>query len=235
MKQQGIGFLINKVNYSETSYVVKIYTLEHGLKSFLFQGAKKKKGSILSPLLPIEFSFYQRNDSQLAKITDLTPIFTLSEVYSNPYKIGIVFFITEILQLTLHDGVEDKILFQFVQEEMLSLDEIQDLGNYPIYWFLEFMKIEGISPISEIENASYLDCENGHFTLTKPSSHFHLSGPEIYLFSKLLHKKKEELLSENISKTFRSQLLNSMLLYASHHYPKIKYLKTIEVLENTWN
>jgi DNA repair protein RecO (recombination protein O) len=235
MKQQGIGFLINKVNYSESSYVVKIYTLEHGLKPFLFQGAKKKKGSILSPLLPIEFSYYQRNDSQLAKITDLAPIFTLSEVYSNPYKIGIVFFITEILQLTLHEGVEDKNLFQFVQEEMLSLEEIQDLGNYPIYWFIEFMKLEGISPISEIDNASYLDCENGHFTVTKPSSHFHLSGSEITLFSKLIHKSKLELLSEYIPKSSRSQLLNLMLLYAGYHYPKIKHLKTIEVLENTWN
>jgi DNA repair protein RecO (recombination protein O) len=68
MKKTDSGILLKRIPYSETSLVLTIFTLLEGKKSFLFQGAKKKKGNVLLPLSPIELTYFQRDDSQLAKI-----------------------------------------------------------------------------------------------------------------------------------------------------------------------
>ena len=63
MKQTARGILIHRQAQSETSLMVTLLTEKEGLVTYLFQGAKKKRGLVLFPLAPVEFSFYRRTDS----------------------------------------------------------------------------------------------------------------------------------------------------------------------------
>ena len=58
------GIVLSKVDYSETSIILKLLTEKEGVKSFIFQGAKRKnkKGNIISPLAILSVEYYQRND-----------------------------------------------------------------------------------------------------------------------------------------------------------------------------
>ena len=92
MKYSEQGIIITRFSYSETSVMLKVFTKEHGLKSFLFQGAKKKKGVVLLPLSPIEFTCYQRDESHLAKMTDATLFYTFETIPFNPIKSTVIFY-----------------------------------------------------------------------------------------------------------------------------------------------
>ena len=61
------GIVLQKIDYSETSLIVKVLTAEFGLKSFIYQGAKrsKKKGQLVSPLSVLNMMLQPRACSYL--------------------------------------------------------------------------------------------------------------------------------------------------------------------------
>jgi DNA repair protein RecO (recombination protein O) len=236
MKKIDYGFVINRISYSETSLILRIFTLENGLKPFLFQGAKKKKGYLVAPLSPLEFSYYQRNDSSLAKMTEASLFVQLDTVFSHPIKSGLLFFQNEVLKEILHEGVEDRNLFQFIQTELLWLEHATEFTNYPIFWLLELMKSQGFMPQIEEENGYFLDMENGLITKHAPTTgHIYRTGDEVLTLIHVMDLEKEQFLSTSISKVTREKLLNLLLDYYALHFPNFGPLKSIEVLESVWH
>ena len=88
------GIVLQKVDYSETSLIVKVLTAEEGVLSFIYQGAKrkKKKGNLISPLAIINISYFNRADSAMGKITSVEPAVVYKDLAFNPYKSSILFF-----------------------------------------------------------------------------------------------------------------------------------------------
>lgn len=236
MKKIDNGFVITRIPYSETSLILRVFTLEQGLKPFLFQGAKKKKGYLVAPLSPLEFTFYQRNDSTLAKMTEASLFLQLDTVFSHPIKSGLLFFQNEVLKEILHEGVEDRNLFQFIETELRWLEHATEFTNYPIYWFIELAKSQGLMPQIEEEDGRFLDMENGLITKNAPATgHIYRTGEEVSTLAHLLELTKEELLSCSISKALREKLLHLLLEYYAFHFPNFGPLKSIEVLESVWH
>jgi len=82
------GIVLRKIDYSETSIILQVLTPTEGVKSFIFQGAKrkKKKGNIISSLALISIEFYQRGDSDMAKISAVEPLVIYNTITFDPYK-----------------------------------------------------------------------------------------------------------------------------------------------------
>jgi DNA repair protein RecO (recombination protein O) len=236
MKKIDNGFVIARIPYSETSLILRVFTLEQGLKAFLFQGAKKKKGYLVAPLSPLEFAYYQRNDSSLAKMTEASMFLQLDTVYSHPIKSGLLFFQNEVLKEILHEGVEDRNLFHFIQAELRWLEHATEFTNYPIFWLLEITRSQGFIPQIEEQNGLFLDMENGLITKNAPATgHIYRTGEEVNTLAHLIELTKEELLSTPISKAVREKLIHLLLEYFRFHFPHFGPLKSIEVLETVWH
>ena len=71
MKFQDRGIVLSRSAYSETSLIVTLFTESFGVQTFLFQGAKKKKGLVLFPLATVDITYYRRSDSQMGKLTEI--------------------------------------------------------------------------------------------------------------------------------------------------------------------
>ena len=234
MKTSEQGIIINRISYSETSLILKIFTLEHGLKSFLFQGAKKKKGIVLLPLSPIEFTYYQRDDSQLAKMHDASLLYTFSEIPFHPIKSTILFFKVEILSNVMHDGVKDPQLYGFIIEELKWLDNNNDCANYPIYWLLTLSNYLGFYPMRIENRAPYFDLENGEFSESTPNTFSYKTGYEVELLHELIGKDKETIVSKKLTKDIRKKILSILLNYFELHIPNFNHVNTIDVIESIW-
>ena len=233
MKVSEQGFLISRINYSESSSIVRCFTREQGLKAFLFQGAKKKKGYVLMPMAPLEFSCYQRNDSKLGKMTDAQLFISFREIPFHPVKSGLVYFMAEVLQNVLYEEVKDEHLFDFIDQEMNWLDRSSLVTNYPIYWMLEISKHLGFFPL--LGAGSYFDLEEGSFSESKPVNHRYLSGEIVALLHDLIQFEKNEMMAYSLNKKERKLVLNVLFDYFTFHLPNFKKLKTIEIIEETWS
>lgn len=234
MKKTAKGLILQRFSYSETSLIIHCFTENEGLKSFLFQGAKKKKGIVLLPLSPIEFSYYQKDENQLAKMTDATLYQSFATIPFDPVKSTVIFFQVEILTNVLHEGVVDTHLYDFLVCELAWLDEHNTLANYPIYWMLEVSQQLGFYPLKIEENTTYFDLENGEFLPYIPSNFTYKFGKEVNLLADILTLDKKQLLELPIPKELRKQTLQLLLTYFKYHIPNFNPTNSLEVIESIW-
>lgn len=234
MKKTDTGFLLKRIPYSETSLVLTIFTLSEGKKSFLFQGAKKKKGNVLMPLSPIELTYFQRDDSQLAKISETQLLHTFESVPFHPIKSTIVFFEVEVLQSILHEGVKDEQLFRFIESELCWLDNPVSLTNYPIYWMLELTKYLGFFPLKPDNKTPFLDLENGLFLGSAPLHTNYKNGIEVEWLSEFVNLSKEEILAIDLPKKHRKNCLSILIEFYKFHIPNFNLKDSIAIIESIW-
>jgi len=235
MKSVQTGILLRKLNYSETSLILHFYTLEEGFKPFLFQGGKKKKGNILHPLSIVEIESYQRPDSELGKISSISPQPVLQSIPMHPVKGGLAFFLTELIAQCLKSSDSDQRMFRFLIEEIKWLDATKEITNYPIWFLLKFADLLGFSPHVLGEKPIYFDLEEGELTLYKPKGHVFIEDDTIPILVELLNQQKPEFMLYKIHKTIRKRLINNLIDYFKQHISNFKTPKSLEVMQTVFN
>lgn len=232
MKQKDLGFVLSRVAYSETSSILKCFTREHGLKSFLLQGAKKKYASVLQVFSPVEFTYYQKRD-ELAKMTEPAPFLHFQENNFHPVKSSCLFFKAEILSKCVHEGQADLGLFEFITEELCYLDTHPFSGNYLLHWLLELSLHMGIQP-QVIERGTFFDLMNGEIHLLANFSKDSVKHENVLLLCDFLNLEREERLHLHIDKEARNHLMKLVLNYFHLHISGFKTPHSIEVYQSLW-
>lgn len=226
--------MLSRVSYSESSWVVKCFTENHGLKSFLVQGGKKKYASLIQALSPVEFTYNQRHDEQLCKMYELKAYLSIPEIRFDPVKASISFFEAEVLLQVLEDGMIDKHLYAFVEQELEWLNAHTSPPNYLIFWLLELCTLLGFKPFSDTENPGYFDMENGELTEHIKHGTIGVSGAIIGMLYRFMQSDREASLSITTTREARNELLEILLSYLSSHIPRFKKIKCMEVYQSIW-
>ncbi len=225
------GIVIKKINYSETSLIIKVLTKNKGLQSFIFQGAKRKrkKGQIITPLSIINISYFQRNDSQLAKISQVELAVVYKDIPFNPLKTTILFFITELLQNSVREEEYNPQLYEFLKHILQILDVQSKLSNFPIKFALALLGQIGYYP-SIKQNGNYFDLLSGKVTEYEPNHPYFLDKN----LTKYLIEISQQPMSVNgqqIPNTIKKQLLICLMDYYKIKIDGFKTLKSIDILE----
>jgi len=225
------GIVLQKIDYSETSLIIKVLTADYGIKSFIFQGAKRKnkKGQLVSPLSILNITYFQRKESDLAKITAVELDIIFKDIPFNPIKSSVVFFMNEILQKTIKEEESNSDLFDFVKHVLQVLDAQTNVANLPIKFLLELLKHLGYYPIIE-ENAQFFDYLNGKLTKNEPNHPNYMSGENIKYLLQLFNSNltNQDLIIPSKS---RHQILINLLDYYKAVLGDFKTLKSLDVLE----
>ena len=96
------AIVLSSLKYSDTSLIVKLYTQEKGIKSFLLRGIlSSKKGKLKAayflPLSQLNIEASIKNTSGLHSIKDANVINHYSDLNTNIIKQSVVMFLSEIL------------------------------------------------------------------------------------------------------------------------------------------
>ena len=236
MKAKDQGILLRKIPYSENSLIVTFFCRNNGLKSFMFQGGKKKKGNLLFPLSIIEFEYYSRSDSSLGKITDIAPDFIAQSSITHPIKSTLLFFFAEILQQTIRQEEKEEAFFLFLAAEIHEFDLAPFEANYAIWFLLELTKWLGIEPEAQSPNASHLDGTNGRiFDIPETTEKLIATGAHVSFLSQMLFLSKDKSLSIPSNGKIRKQAMTTLLTYYKIHMDGFTFPKSLEVLDEVWN
>jgi DNA repair protein RecO (recombination protein O) len=225
------GIVLQKVDYSETSLILKVLTIDHGLKSFIFQGAKRKnkKGQLVSPLSILSISYFQRKESDLGKISSIELAHIYKNIPFNPIKSSVIFFINEVLQKTIKEEESNSPLYIFIKNSLQILDVQTNISIFPIKFLLELLKHLGYYPIIE-NNALFFDFLNGKLTKNEPN-HPNYMKPDSTQF--LLQIMNSTLTSETllIPSKDRKKIIYGILDYYKTVLGDFKALKSLDVLD----
>lgn len=228
------GIVLQKIDYSETSLIIKMLTPEQGVQSFIFQGAKRKnkKGNLISPMAILNVDFYQRSDSQMPKISSVEPAVVFSTIPFDPYKSSIVFFMNEVLLNSVKERETDPELYTFLRSIIEILDHSEHISNFPIKFLYRLTKFLGFYPQVE-ENGLYLDLQEGRYMPYAPNHPFYLSEEKSALLLRLSGMKFDGINDPKIALETRRELVYDLLKYYQVIFEHFKEIQSLAVLEAT--
>ena len=228
MKSKELGILIDKHHYSESSSILNFYTLEKGYASFIFKGVKKK-GKSLNQLGLYEISYFKRPESELGIIQTMDYAWTPSNLYTQPQKVMLVFFMADVLKQTIKQQGPDPQLFEYVQAQLIDLETRTDDFIFPTQFLAQYMQFLGYAPLFDEEDASAFDIERGMFTNT-PSGSKYVQDPAVLSFLKAQFLKET---TEKYPKDVVRKCLEVLVNYAELHLPNFSLKVTMEVIRDT--
>jgi len=225
------AIVLNKTKYSESSVIVKVFTREAGVQSFILKGAFSKnnrgKLALLENLTIVDLSFDDHREG-IKYLSDITLHHPYSLIPFDMVRRTLFIFYNEILYKTLTDYSTDAELFDFVENALLELDEEDTrLADIHLRFLVDFSKILGFFPK---DNYSAQNC---HFFI-EDSSFVHdyfdypdyLSQDASSYLADLMHEKATEL----PPKIVRNELLYGLIRYFERHNEQIHCIESVQIL-----
>jgi DNA repair protein RecO (recombination protein O) len=154
------GIILRQIPFSETSIIVKVFTRDYGLISFLVKGAKSKKNpkaNILKPINQISFSFYQKDNKGLRQFKECQLIFAPDAQQFGIYKSAISMMMVELLNTTItEDAMEDIEKYEFIEYSFDYLRKEKLNSNFYLSFLYQYSVQLGIEYPSSKFNSQEL-------------------------------------------------------------------------------
>ena len=231
------GIVFQKINYSETSIIVKIYTEAFGVSSFMVRGVKSKRGAMkpayFQPLTILDMVISHKENKNLHNIKEARVAYAYREVFSDPVKQSILFFLNEILLKTVREESPDKLLFEWLLNALTWLDLTdKSVVNYHLSFLFQLSRFLGFYPKISGNKVAYFDLQEGTFRESVPVHPNYISGTHVAKLIELRNTTFEDSPGLQISNEDRRKMLHILVTYYQMHLPNIHEIKSLEILEN---
>ncbi len=228
------GIVLSYLKYRETSVIVRIYTEQLGLQSYVVNGVRKAKPpgriALFQPFTLLELVAYTSPRGGLSRLSE----FRCAEPYQTlPYdvqKSSVVLFLSEVLGRVVSEEEPNEGLFRFLHDALLTFDR-QAVGyeNFALLFLLHLTDYLGFG----VENGAELTDQvalAGH----APTGPGQVGGPAV-LNLQAFEQYLDELLADEGRSTIpngrvRRELLAVLLRYYQLHVEQLGEVKSLAVL-----
>ena len=233
------AIVLSSLKYGDTSLIVRCFTLEQGLKSYLLKGVlKAKKGKIkaayFQPLTQLNIEANHNNKATLNSIREVHVIHPYKSIYSNVFKQTIVLFLSETLSSTIQEEESNEALFSFLETSFIWLDTNDKTSNFHLLFLLNLTRFLGFYPDTTNNNFSYFNLINGNFSEAATEREV-IFGENLVLFKKLLGTNFDSIESIKFNQQERQQVLQIIIRYFELHLDGFRRPKSLKVLETVFN
>ncbi len=223
------AIVVKKTAYTDHSAVVKLFTKEFGLTSFIIQGlhGKQNKNSLIQPGTIIELVFHKKYQG-LMRAKELSLISGWGYRHL-PIHDQVRWFFLELLNHVLHEEQPEESLFLLSKETFTALNEgVENLSVLPIYFLYNFCKETGHALQIDAESMRKgLDILGGGYANDR-SLPIHTIGPEDCT---LLHQIAIEKRTNVLLKS-RRVIIGHLLAYIQIHVIPGKTLQSLNILQD---
>lgn len=232
------GIVLSSFDYSETSLICRIYTLEGGLLSYIAKGVRRKNArmhrNLFAPLTLLQISANHKSPDQLTVLRDASCYRHMPSMGMDIKKVSISLFMAEMLVRCLSTPHPDAELYEFIEHEITSLNQAK--GNYssfPLRFATHLTRHMGISPHNNYSpRRPWFDLLDGQFYPGLPPHPNYLEIEAGHSLASFLTALDAGIELPIIPYLERKQLLSSLLLYYRHHLPAFGELKSVQVLSD---
>ena len=233
------AIVLSKLRYSENDLIVKCYTEQLGVVSFLLRGVlKSKKGhnktAYFQLLSQLQLDIIYKENRSLQNMKETKLNYSYSSLHTNVFKSAIVMFLAEVLSSTLHEEEQNTTLFNYLETALKWLDSQTEYANFHLLFLLKLTKYLGFYPDENQVDCNFFNLLDGTFE-NKPTSKYSISGENLSLLKQLLGTKFVALSSIKINGTQRHSFLNMILLYFELHLGSFKAPKSLQILNQVFN
>lgn len=239
MLSKNNSIVLSKLKYRDYDLIVKCYTEQRGVVSYMLRGVLKcKKGlsktvyyQVLSQL-QIEENYKPNQSLQYIKEVKFNYIY--KSLHTNIYKSSIVLFLSEILSNVLKEEEKNEDLFHFVTASLQYLDNEDQFSNFHLLFLLKLTRYLGFLPENLQNNYDFFNLESGVFE-AKNYGVYSVSGENLTLLKQLLGTSFDALKAVKITANQRQDFLHMLLHYFELHLGSFKKPKSLQVLNEVFH
>lgn len=235
--------VLDITRHNDKLNVVNLYTRQRGRIGFLSPSGSGKSARLrqarLQPLAVIDADINFRPNSELQRLSSFSLREVWTDMYFNPVKRTLVFFLSEFLNNLLRASMPDENLWEYIVGTLSLLDRTDTLSpDFHIAFLSSLLPFMGIQP----DNSNYkpgmaFDMRDGMFkdnpfNYRRPDL---LTGEEADMAATLCRVNFSNVGALNLNARLRLQILRRLLDYYSIHFPGAGNLKSLEILHEVFS
>lgn len=233
------AIVFSALKYGDTSLIVKAFTEQAGLKSYMLKGVlTSKKGKLrtayFQPMNQLEIVAVHRQNRGLHQIREVRLHYTYTTIDTEMDKKAITLFLAEVLGYAIKEEESNPQLFQFLEASFQWLDTHEDVANFHLFFLLQLSKYLGFYPREKNSHKNYFDLVEGEF-VDQPSAHPYINGEQLLHFRAFLGITFEAIHTIGLRKQERQELLQALVLYFELHLQGFKKPRSLAVLNEVFN
>ena len=233
------AIVLSKLKYRDNDLIVKCYTKQRGVVSYLIRGAyKSSKGSSKSVYFqPLSILIIEENfkpNHSLQNIKEVKFDYLFKTLHTHILKSAIVMFLSEVLSSVLKEEEQNKPLYEYIEHTLQLLDQEIEFSNFHLLFLLNLTKYLGFYPDNENLDKAYFNLSNGLFE-SKKDEFYSISGENLSILKQLLGINFDVLNAIKLNSKQRQSFLNIVLLYFELHLGDFKKPKSLQIFNQVFN
>ncbi len=233
------AIVLSKLKYRDNDLIVKCYTQQLGVVSFLLRGVlKSRKGhaktAYFQLLSQLQLVIDYKSNRSLQTIKEVKLNHLYSSLHSNILKSSIVMFLSEVLSSILKEEEQNETLYSYLETTLLWFDTHSEYSNFHLLFLLNLTKYLGFYPEEINSDYQFFNLNDGKFELNKKDK-YSAFGENLILLKLLLGTKFDALSTVKINSKQRQSFLNMILLYFELHLGSFKTPKSLQIFNQVFN
>ncbi|WP_400076108.1 DNA repair protein RecO [Winogradskyella sp. R77965] len=233
------SIVLSKLKYRDYDLIVKCYTQQRGVVSYMLKGVLKSKKGLsktvyFQALSQLQIEENYKPSQSLHFIREVKFNYIYKSLHNNIYKSAIVIFLSEILSNVLKEEEKNEGLFDYIETALQYLDNEDNFSNFHLLFLLKLTRYLGFQPENIDENYPYFNLQSGIFEASDQGI-YSISGDNLTLLKRLLGTKFDALDTIKINAKQRQEFLNMLLYYFELHLGSFKKPKSLQVLNDVFH
>ncbi len=232
------AIVLSSLKFGDTSLIVKCFTLEAGLKSYMLKGvlkAKKAKvkAAYFQPLSQLEIEVNHKNKGTLESIREVKIAYSYQSLHTDIKKSSVAMFLAEMLSTSIQEEEQNEGMFQYLETSLQWLDTHKEIANFHMLFLLNLTRYLGFYPDttnSHYDNFSLLE---GAYVLRNGFKHT-IYNEKLTLFNRLLGTTFDGLNAVGFSVANRLVLLDILIEYFELHLQGFRKPRSLRVLNEVF-
>jgi DNA repair protein RecO (recombination protein O) len=203
----------------------------------MVKGISSRRGSArfnyFQPLNIFNLELYYYENRELHNLREMNLAYVPRRIHGDIHRSSVAMFISEILYSIIREQDVNRMLFDFIESSVISLDCMtKGISNFHLWFLVAFTDYAGIGPSCAPAGDYYFDMLTGQFTPLQPAHRDFLEPESAGILNRLLQMPAEGIDSLRLSGDERTDLLTRLLKYYSLHLPGIRQIRSLEVLKD---
>lgn len=233
------AIVLSAIKYGDTSLIVKCYTEEEGVKTYLIRGVlkPKKKGikvAYFQPLTQLKMVANHNSKNTLNAIKEVQVNHPYKTIHSDIVKQSMVLFLSEVLSSSIQEEEQNKTLYAYLETAFIWLDTHDKIVNFHLLFLLNLTGFLGFYPdLSEKDKIGFNLLEGNFSDSTQDKNVIYRN--DFYQFKKLLGINFNRLETVTYSKDERQLVLQVIIKYYALHLDSFRNPKSLQILETVFS
>lgn len=236
------GVVLSATKYNDRFSIAQVFTSDFGRTAYLVPISKSKKRKInqalFFPLSVIDMEVEHFPLRDIHRLKDVQRQFPLYSINMNVVKLSITFFLSEFLTKVLQETNENKVIFSFIKDSIVTLEKQEKgLANFHLVFMFKLTQFLGIAP--NLDNYSkdagaYFDLLKGYYSQSKPLHNHHLTLRQSSYLDIFKRINYHNMHLYKLSQSDRNTIINNMLDYYRMHVYDFPEIKSLEILRELY-